>query len=376
MSKSALKRMRSILFLSVALSVFSSPVTTIGADIQRVTEDEKPPDSQNDDERPPDAQKDDERPPDAQKEDVRPPGSHTAGSIRASLIHDTGATVGAWQDVQSAPGLRSVPLAFGMSAILPGAGQMYNGQWGKAIAAVALEAAVVTGYVVLRRKGFNAEDVFKTEAHLNWSPARYARWLNGYTEFLEQEHGANITAPPITILTGVDFERPGDWTAADRQSVAEFVEQIRVVERDVFHPETGAVFSHQLPGFGEQQYYELIGKYFQFAPGWSDYPEWENEAGEFTPAIDPEMTGEGGSKPNVSEKFRAYARDHAHSQDLLRQASRVSLLFVVNHLIASVDAAVSAKLHNDRISTRLGLAYTPTGDMVPVASVRVRLWRN
>ncbi|MCH8276799.1 MAG: hypothetical protein IIA50_04565 [Bacteroidetes bacterium] len=269
--------------------------------------------------------------------------------------------------------MRSIPLAFGLSALVPGLGQMYNRQWGKAIAAVALEAAVVTGYFVLRNRGLDAEDVFKDDAHLNWSPIRYARWLNDYTEFLVQDHGASISAPSITIPTGINFERPDTWTSTDRQSAAAFFEQIRTVERDVFHPETRAVFSHQLPGFGDQQYYELIGKYFQFAPGWTDYPAWESDSGEFTAAIDPEMTGEGGSKPNVSDKFYAYARDHAHSQDLLRQASRLSLLLIVNHLIAGIDAAVSAKLHTDRISTQLGFSYTPTGETVPVASVRIRL---
>jgi hypothetical protein len=127
-----------------------------------------------------------------------------------------------------------------------------------------------------------------------------------------------------------------------------------------------------LPGFGEQQYYELIGKYFQFAPGWFDYPEWKAQNGEYTLAIDPERSGEGGSKPNVSSSFYNYAEEHADAQDLLRKASRVSLLLIVNHLAAAAEAAISAKLHNDRLSTSLGLAYVPVGGPVPVAVMRYR----
>lgn len=297
---------------------------------------------------------------------------YTAASIRASLLYRVESFPTGMQNTGSVPGMRSIPLAFGLSAVVPGLGQAYNGQWGKAAVAIALEAAAVTGYVLLRRNGLDEEEAFQMFAHEYWDPDKYARWLNDYTVYLTEELGASISAPPVSLI-GVDFQSPDTWTGSDRQQIAAFFSQIRVIERDVFHPETGAVFSHQLPGFGEQQYYELIGKYFQFAPGWSDYADWRDDNGSFTDAIDPEMTGTDGSKPNVSDRFLAYAKDHAHSQDVLRQASRVSLLFVVNHVIASIDAAVSAKLHNNRISTRMGLAWSPFGDPVPVASLSIRL---
>ncbi len=299
---------------------------------------------------------------------------HTRASIRASLLWSASSVTPLHlAERREKGGMRSPALAFGLSAAIPGMGQLYNGQWKKGVIGLALEAAIVTGYLVYRRRGLDAEDSFRAYANRQWDPVQYATWLNDYTVFLHDEFGNNVTAPPVQIVQGIDFQNPETWSASDRQTVNTFFSQIRAIERQVFHPETGASFSHQIPQHGDQQYYELIGKYFQFAPGWTDYPSWFDADGNFTGAIDPEKTGANGSKPNVSDDFFKYASDHGRAEDLLRDASRISLLFVVNHLIAGIDAAVSAKLHNDRISSNVGLAYSPSQGTVPVARMSIRL---
>jgi len=295
----------------------------------------------------------------------------TRAALRAALIYGPAPSQSEakWWPTE---GERSIPLAFGMSAILPGAGQFYNRQKLKALLAVSLEAAAITGYFALRSRGLSVEDDFQDEAHAAWSPTKYASWLNDYSEYLGSEFGAVISAPSVTIISGVDFQNPSTWSESDQVLVRAMFEEINAVERQVFHPETGAVFSHQLPSFADQQYYELIGKYFQFAPGWEDYAAWKNAEGVYQVSIDPEHTGVDGSKPNVSDSFFDYASDHARSQDLLRRASQISLLVLLNHVIAGVDAAVSAKLHNDRLKTRMGLAYNGAGQVVPVVQVSFR----
>lgn len=276
---------------------------------------------------------------------------------------------------EGGPAGRSPGIPFLASAVLPGAGQWMNGQRVKALVAISLEAAIITGYVVTRQNGLDAEDDFRAFAHDGWSPTRYASWLNDYRDYLNGEFSASITAPPVQVVQGIDFSQPSGWSAADRAAVQQMFNQITAIERQAFHPETGAAFSHQLPDFGHQQYYELIGKYFQFAPGWEDYPAWRGADDTFLASIDPELTGANGSKPNVSDTFYAYARDHADAQDLLRKASEISLLLVFNHLIAGIDAAVSAKLKNDRVSTNMGLAFDPHGSPQPVVGIRFRLSR-
>ena len=284
-----------------------------------------------------------------------------AASLRSSILY--GADTGA---VEMA-GSRNIPLAFGLSAAVPGLGQAYNGQWVKAAVAVALEAAFIAGYFNYRSRGKDAEEAYKAYAHAHWSPARYAEWLEDYSDWLPATERAEINVP-----SGIDFTNPDGWTAEQRSAVRNLFDQIRAVEGDVYHPETGAAFSHKLPYFAEQQYYELIGKYYQFAPGWDDYPEWVGEDG-YNNAIDPERTGPGYTKPNIQGRFLEYARDHAHANDLLRNASRISALIVVNHLVAAIDAAVFAKLHNDRLSTQISLSHDPVSGTRPVASLRLTL---
>lgn len=295
--------------------------------------------------------------------------------LRFDLLHaDYGETHTA--GARRAPG-RHPAAAFAMSAVLPGAGQAWNRQWVKAAVAVALETALVTGYVVTRRRGLDAEDEFRAFAHQDWSPARYASWINDYRVYLQEEIGTNITAPPVQIVESVDYTDPGGWSAADRAAVNNMFDQIRAIERQSVHPETGAAFSHQIPDFADQQYYELIGKYFQFAPGWFDYPDWISMDGMFTPAIDPEVSGPGGSKVYVSDTFYEYARDHADAQDVLRTASRISVFFIVNHLAAGIDAAVTARMRRNQasattVSPVLEMVMAPDGVPAPKAGLSLR----
>ncbi len=269
---------------------------------------------------------------------------------------------------RSATSRRSVPLALGLSAVVPGLGQAYNRQWLKAGLSIAVEAALVLGYVKWKSDGLDGERAFQAQAHADWSPTRYASWLNDYVGFLETNHGGVFTVQEIVIPSPdqLDFTEPAAWTESELITVRRLFNEIRATESQMFHPETGATFSHQLPYFGEQQYYELIGKYFQFAPGWEDYPDWVVED-EYTGAIDPERSDGEGGKVNVSPKFYSYARDHARSQDLLRRASRVTSLIIVNHVISAIDAAVFSRLHNDRLSARMEMVNDVSGRHAPRA---------
>ncbi len=287
--------------------------------------------------------------------------SYTSATLRSTLAHGPLSA-----DVPGLRRSRSVPLAFGLSVLVPGAGQVYNRHWIKASVAVAAELGTLWAWSSWRSQGQSGRDGYQATAHAHWSPVQYALWLNDFTSYLNSiPGGSGVQADLITIeevLFRFDLSRPSAWTSNQQLAVRRLILDIRMLESLVYHPETGARFSHQLPFFGEQQYYELVGKYFQFAPGWDDYTllvrdgvaTWIDEDGNFIDSIDPEKTAPDGSKPNVSRRFFAYADRHAESNDYLRRASRVTILFFVNHLLAAVDAAVSAKLQNNRLQTRLG----------------------
>ncbi len=264
-------------------------------------------------------------------------------------------------------GKRSVPLAFGLSSAVPGLGQAYNRNWIRAAVGLGAELAVVAAYANWRRSGARGRTQYQGMAHESWSPLRYARWLNDYVVYLAAlPDNRSVTADPIAFdqaLSAINFQDPSGWSDADRRRVRNLIQQIQAVESAVYHPETGATFSHKLPFFGEQQYYELVGKYFQFAPGWEDYqyvirggvPVWTDEDGKYIGSIDPEQTAPDGSKPNVSPLFYRYAEVHGDANTLLRRASRISILFFVNRLGAAVEAAISARLHNNRLYSRVEL---------------------
>ncbi|MEM6644841.1 MAG: DUF5683 domain-containing protein [Bacteroidota bacterium] len=259
-------------------------------------------------------------------------------------------------------GGRSVPLALGLSAAIPGLGQAYNRQWVKAAVALGLEVGLFIANRNWNSTGRDLEQAFQLRAHADWDPAKYALWIQDYAQYLNTNHGGNLNGS--VAMADVDLTQPEAWSDVERALVRSMFDDIRAIEAQAYHVETGATFSHKLPFFAEQQYYELIGKYFQFAPGWRDYgadasPDdtvegrpWLNADGTFNDRIDPEHR-ENGERIYVSDDFFEYANETAEANDYLRRASRVSAFIVLNHFIAAIDAAVSAKLHNDRMSTSL-----------------------
>jgi hypothetical protein len=267
---------------------------------------------------------------------------------------------------------RSVPLALGLSAIFPGAGQAYNRHWIKAGMMAATEIGLLTGYFVWDHRGMELEREYIRYAHRHWSPVQYSVWLDDYRSYLEEHHGGHFAEVDLTA-PGVDFSNPASWSAEHRRMANAFFNAIRNLERQLFHPETGASFSHVLPYLGDQQYYELIGKYFQYAPGWDDYSVWRLPDGSFTRFIDPNMTDEHGNRLNASERFYDYARQHERSNDLLRMSQRVASFLLINHMVSAIDAAVNARLHNERLQTSFAFGYDATGLVSPVATVSWRL---
>ena len=299
---------------------------------------------------------------------------HTPASMKAALLYeDLSVGMQGYAQQGIVKKRRSPGAAFAMSALVPGLGQAYNKQWGKAIAGFVVEAAIITGAIVWNNQGSTLETDYQQYAHAFWDPAKYANWLNDYNSYLQINFpDAMVDAPSIAVPNQIDFRNPDAWSQAEWTVVLDFFSEIQNVERDMFHLETLAAFSHTLPDFSEQQYYELVGKYYQFAPGWEDYPAWRDENGEYTVAIDPSMTGPDDTRPNVSSRFFQYADDHAHANDVLRRASRVTTLLIATHFIAAIEAAVSAKLHNDRITPSLEIGRSESGNPRAMASLKIK----
>ena len=216
------------------------------------------------------------------------------------------------------PGKKSPVLSGVLSVILPGAGQVYNEDYWIAGIFVALEAALITTAVVYDNKGDNQTASFQAFADKNWSVVDYAEWLNTYGD-------ADIQINPDESLP--------PWE--------------RVSWSELNAAETG---SHKLPPHGEQQYYELIGKYHQYSSGWSDY------------------TG-GANNELISPNFTYYSGERGQANDYYNTASTAIVGIYINHILSAAEAVWGATRFNKNLAVNLrvetfnfagGLELVPT----------------
>ncbi len=217
------------------------------------------------------------------------------------------------------------------SLILPGAGEVYAGSYWKAGIFAAIEAAVITTAVIYDRKGNDATTAFEKFADnvtntTGWSAVRYAEWLNSYYQ-------ANIpideTTPNLEPWQRVDFN------------------DIHAVEAQ--HPE----LSHQLAYYGEQQYYEMIGKYHQFRAGWADY----------TPDLG----------FNVSPLFHEYTGMRATANSYYNTASKAVIGIYINHFLSAIDAYWSTTIYNKELVARVTVEnrqYADYIELVPTLNLK------
>jgi len=200
------------------------------------------------------------------------------------------------------PGQKSPVLAGVLSAILPGAGQIYNQDWWIAGIFVVVEAALITTAITYDNKGDDQTAFFESYADENWSVVDYAEYLNS--------RGANVQ---------IDYNTSGlqPWERIESWS------QLNEAERQYAQPG-----SHTLPAHGEQQYYELIGKYHQYIPGW---PGWVNTS---TP-------------PQI---MLDYSQMRGEANDYYNTASTAIIGVYINHLLSAAEAVWGAARFNNNLA--------------------------
>ena len=107
----------------------------------------------------------------------------------------------------------------------------------------------------------------------------------------------------------------------------------RVSWAEVNAAETG---SHKLPRHGEQQYYELIGKYHQYSSGWNDFSG-------------------AGNKDQISPNFTFYSGMRGEANDFYSTASTAVIGIYVNHFLSALDAVWSAAQFNNDLAVKIRL---------------------
>jgi hypothetical protein len=229
------------------------------------------------------------------------------------------------------PGQKSPVLAGVLSAILPGAGQIYTQDWWIAGIFVAVEAALITTAVVYDNKGDDQTEYFESYADdytndmHNWSVVRYAEWMAEY-------QGADLNE---IMIPGTEGLPPWQRVYWDKLNAAE-------------------KGSHKLPPHGEQQYYELIGKYHQYAGGWNDY------------------TG-GANNSQISPNFTYYSGQRGIANDYYNTSSTAIIGVYINHILSAAEAVWGATRFNKNLAVNFRVEpfnFASGTELVPTLKVK------
>ncbi|MCS7013087.1 MAG: hypothetical protein RMI34_01355 [Chloroherpetonaceae bacterium] len=269
---------------------------------------------------------------------LRPP---TLGHFPSPLFE-------AYQDRDARP--RSPVLAAVFSAALPGAGEFYAESYVRAGLFLVLEAVLWALHIRFLDQGNRAAIDYKNFAdapsELNdglsrWSAVRYADRLSQ----IFRNH-PNATLRNLALELG-STARLNEIRNKDFRFLNAFERQA------VFA--NGATFSHTLSPFGTQQYYELIGKYSEYAIGWDDF-----DVRQLSNAF-----------PPASQHFLNYGIRRQEFNDILNRATVVSYFIILNHLLSVVDAVLATSEYNRRFKAGLDFSTNPlTGELIPQTTVR------
>ncbi|MBP3193612.1 DUF5683 domain-containing protein [Natronogracilivirga saccharolytica] len=261
------------------------------------------------------------------------------------MSHDNGWNSGFMQSISTRPG-----YAFLASAVLPGLGQAANRQWWKTAIFAAVEATAIGVYLHYENSGRDGERYYQDYAHDHWSVVKYAHYLT-------DEHGryaADFDFEFSDLLTEHGVEKyeqykdefgsqPDNWPIynIDHDWPMVDIETLRDAERKTLYENNNA-FSHTLPDYGSQQYYELISKYFQYGPGWRD---WDN-AGPYD--IDDEV---------MTDRFWYHAQIGYDFNTELNTARNMLKLLIANHFVAAFDAYFTQQLRRARMQPTASMEY-------------------
>jgi len=220
------------------------------------------------------------------------------------------------------PDKKSPVLAGVMSAVLPGSGELYVGEYLKAAIFFAVEAALITVAVINNNEGDKLTAEFETFADEHWSVVDYANILMLHPGIPEDCIIENLINPDENLPP---WERIEDWDALN-------------------HCEKGE--THRLPNYGEQQYYELIGKYPQYSSGWDTFDS-DNDGFYDVPQI-----------------LKDYAVMRGNANDAYNVASKAVIGLYINHLLSAVDAVWSATTYNNNLAIKVRVQNIQFADKI------------
>jgi len=212
------------------------------------------------------------------------------------------------------------------------------------------------------KKGDDQTALFEEYANQHWSPVRYALWTYDNAEDLNNQ----VNRDNYDLFYGADMDSIRDQQYSLRPPFSEvYWDEVRSFERDIADGVTNG-YTHQLPYYGQQQYYELIGKYVQFYAGWDDATDTDPE---FNIEVPPSQF-----TPSESSRYRLYANMRAQANNYYDIASTMVSVAILNHIVSAIDAAWTAGRVNAAIDAHVGVRLQPTPfGLVPIREANISL---
>ncbi len=245
------------------------------------------------------------------------------GNFRVDLVNSAQDSVTKTETTLSNEYRNQNPFINGLySLAIPGAGQFQTGRYTKAAIFFSAEVALIVYAIVSNNNGDKKTKEFQAYAEAHWDAERYARWIERYGK--DQYGPTNVTFNDDdfnAIRNRKDFSKINQWESGLHR----------------------IGFSHQLPVYQSQQYYELIGKYHQYKFGWDTYPLDVNGV----PVSD---KGNYDDLLASEKQFKDYAVERGKANDYYYAASFAASALVINHVLSAVDAFFSTNSYNKEIS--------------------------
>ncbi|TVQ66026.1 MAG: hypothetical protein EA360_07340 [Balneolaceae bacterium] len=245
------------------------------------------------------------------------------------------------------------------SLILPGSGQFANGNWVRGGIYLIAEALSIYYVLEYQNRGKQGERSYERFADQNWSVIQYANWLIEYHDYHKIENP--YLKQLREMLNGISptFNTSVEWNQIS-------LSLLRSVERNTPYHTTdelfASLFSHTLPDFGSQQYYELISKYYQYQAGWRDYGSFHNSLGHLGDQFGQRFRIDRNGNYASPLFYEGVERSFLFN-DNFRKSNRFKSLLIANHFISAFDAYFTLSMKQNRLNV------TPTfypGEQVKV----------
>ncbi len=213
---------------------------------------------------------------------------------------------------------RHSPLLAGvLSFAVPGAGAIYNNQYLKAAIYLGVEVVAIAIGVTYDKKGDDQTEFFQNYANQHWSVRRYAQWTLA-------------NAQKINVLVN-----PDDYNVFDDNGNVNW-DELNRLEGDL-----GGYYSHRLAPYGDQQYYEMIGKYSQFNVGWEEFGDDPNKPFNYG---DP-----------LTKQFEYYSEQRGLANTYYDYAKWAVIAVISNHIISAFESAWATKQYNKTIQMNVSV---------------------